>query len=193
MGRDQHPWQGTEGEERFLHSEKPIHTGESSWGRMGPLGNWRRQQSVCGRQDKVRTALTVRVSVLLPCAPQMSCVSPGTEWGARCLKVGFGKWTQEGTAVDFAKIAWRDRKGIRSSTTRKVFRRNPGCCRSKAPLWNGMQRAGLPLQITFRPPGPCRLHSPEYCHCQSLLRNRTWVCQHEMGRCQCWWELSAQV
>ena len=54
-----------------------------------------------------------------------------------------------------------------------------------------MQRAGPPLQIPFLPPGPCRLRSPEHCHCQSLLRNRTWVCQREMGSCQCWWGPSA--
>ena len=82
MGGDQHPWQGTEGEERLLHSEKPIHRGESSLGRKGPLGNWRkRQPSVCGRQDKARTALMVSVSVLPLCAHQPEFVSPGAEWG----------------------------------------------------------------------------------------------------------------
>ena len=82
MGWDQHPWQGTEGEERLLHSEQPIHRGESSWGRKGLLGNCRkRQPSVCGRQDKARTALMVSMSVLLPCARQPKFVSPGAERG----------------------------------------------------------------------------------------------------------------
>ena len=29
MGRDQYPWQGTEGKDRFLHSEKLIEVGKS--------------------------------------------------------------------------------------------------------------------------------------------------------------------
>ena len=53
MVRDQHRWQGIEGEARFLHSEKPIHNREISLGRKGRLwGQREMQQVVCGRQDK---------------------------------------------------------------------------------------------------------------------------------------------
>ena len=62
---DQHCWWGTEGEERFPHSEKPIHGEEVSWGRKEPLGDQRKiKQSVCGRQDKVRAAYMVYATAL---------------------------------------------------------------------------------------------------------------------------------
>ena len=72
--RNQHLWWEAEGEERFLHSEKPPHGGEMSWDRKGPSGDKRgTQQTVCGRWDKVRTA---HRSVPQPCAPQPElCVS----------------------------------------------------------------------------------------------------------------------
>lgn len=62
---DQHRCWGTEGEESFPHSEKPIHGEEVSWGRKESLGDQRKmKQSVCGRQDKGRAAHMVYATAL---------------------------------------------------------------------------------------------------------------------------------
>ena len=62
------PLRGAKGEERFLHSEKSPHSGKISWDREGALGDQRgRQQLVSGRQDRVRSALTVHAAA--PCTP----------------------------------------------------------------------------------------------------------------------------
>ena len=62
------PLRGAEGEARFLHSEKPPHSGKISWDREGALGDQRgMQQLVNGRQHRVRSALTVHAAA--PCTP----------------------------------------------------------------------------------------------------------------------------
>ena len=62
------PLREAKGEERFLHSEKSPHSGKISWDREGALGDQRgRQQLVSGRQDRVRSALTVHAAA--PCTP----------------------------------------------------------------------------------------------------------------------------
>ena len=50
---------------RSLNSEKLPHGGEISWGRKGPTEDQRRiQQTICGRQDTVRTAHMVYTAAL---------------------------------------------------------------------------------------------------------------------------------
>ena len=62
------PLRGAEGEESFLHSEKPPHSGKISRDREGALGGQRgMQQLVSGGQDRVRSVLTVHAAA--PCTP----------------------------------------------------------------------------------------------------------------------------
>ena len=59
------PEEKAEGEERFLHPEKPPQWQRDQLGQRGASGAQRRaQQLVCGRQDRVRHTQMVRAITL---------------------------------------------------------------------------------------------------------------------------------
>ena len=100
--RDQQSWWEAEGEDRFPQSEKPPHGGQIGWDRKGLSGNQRRmQQTVCGRQDKVKTVHLVYTATLH--TPAWVVCLLLWKW-AGCWKVRFGTWTQGGDSY----CLWKD-------------------------------------------------------------------------------------
>ena len=72
---DQHRWWGTDSEERFPLSEKPIHGEEVSWGRRETFGGSEENEAAClwkaGQSKNCTHGLCH-----LPCAPHPElCVS----------------------------------------------------------------------------------------------------------------------
>ena len=100
--RDQQPWWEAEGERRSPHSEKLPHGGRISCDRKARFGDQRRmQQTVCGRQDKVRTACRVYTTALHIPESRVTCCKRGLgagKWGLQC-------GPREGTAVGCEKTA----------------------------------------------------------------------------------------
>ena len=114
-----------------------------------------------------------------PAHPSLSHMPPGVE-GAGCWKLGFGEWTQGGQRLAVKRQPAGT--GVRSSTTGKVFGRNPGCYRSKVSLLSGTQGAEPPLQLPSPLAGPC-LHGPweglpPERACPSLLQLPASLCHH---------------
>ena len=83
----------------------PLTSGESSWDREGASGARRRgQQSVCGRQDRVRpTRMVQMVRAAALSAPDRVLCLLGQS-GAACWNMGSGEWTQGGDSC----WLWRD-------------------------------------------------------------------------------------
>ena len=139
MIRDQQPWWGAEGEERFLHSEKQ--------------GKQLGQKRTFGRSEgNAATSLwktgqsknCVHGPCHRPAHLSLSHVSLGAERG---WVLESRVWRADpGRGQLLAVKRQPEGTGLRSSTTGKVCGRSPGHHRSKVPLLSGAQGVGPTLQ-----------------------------------------------
>ena len=117
MGGDQHLWWGTKGDERFLHSEKPDHGREVSWGHKGTFGGSQGNSATClwGAEPRKNCAHSM---CCCPVHPSLSCVSPAADRG-RMLESGVWR-VDAGRRTLLAAKRKPEGTEIRNFTTRKI-------------------------------------------------------------------------